>query len=1405
MSGRFRRSTISRKILSSSSSFSGAAIESLESRRLLSGVIFQTSNTVTTSDNNGPIINSPHVVLVFWGANWGNGTAVPAAATVQSNVRSIITSFYLPDLSSYRPAFNNGNIDRTVTITTSSPAASFTGANVATMLQTNINNGTLPRPSADANYLYLVVAQNGTSSPGANGAHSFATDDQNTRFHYGWTTNNGNIDFVSNTLSHEIVEAMTDPESDAIQVDPRSSSNWNEISDGTAQNFSGWYQGVQMQSYWLQSRKAYILSFGNMDIDATAGAGGQIIVNGDQSGAVNDEFIVNKDANGRIQITINNQTISLARGNGTGQYQSVKFVGKEGADTLSIGSTVDFPVVFDGGNGYDEVYFMGNSGDDTITFNTNKPAGSTFDVFNSANIEQFNITTFDGNDTININDSSLKMNLIGGSGSNTYNINSFTVSGTSLTVFGGDEKDVVNVAPGASAHAISSPVTVHGNGGDDDVYVGPSASPASVIAAVTFDGEDGNDTLYLGVNNADAINANVTFDGGAGVSGGFNKVVYNDTGAAYRVEYDVRPTQVIRTGFNGAKTLTYSNVGNIEMSGGSDSDIFTIRNGVGSITANGNGGDDLFTFGDGMVAPLGGVTFNGGPGIDTIAFDDRSQTSNRLWDILPDRVIFSGIIIFRTDGFESVSVLAGTGADTITLPGGVYPQSITVDAGGGSDSVAVNGTLITSLTVRGGTDSVADYLKVDDRNIPTNMSGGSVYADRISRIVDEPTPSDVYYSGFSSVDWYQQDSQNSISVLGVSSDIGANNSFYILGGAFDDIVDVYPRDAAGNATILGNLYFDGGAGPNWLQLFATGSIPVGYRVFQQFGLNDVFISTISAGAAWIGATTSVQNVAMYGGAGNDFFRVDQYKAGSALSIYGGGGFDTCTIGGGNLAANITNIAAFTFDGQNGNATFVVDNSDTTNAWNYRINDPSLSASQSGGYFVGLTAKNIKTQKVLAGYAGDVFDVDAVEAGVDTELRSVVGLKLLRMGSTSGTVQTIRGKVTFLPGLGGGYMQISNNADTTADTVHLTATTLGAFAGDNLFGAGGSLVFDNIVNGAGSDPGINLLLSSGPNVVYAQPLASARVNINSHPFFVAPSGSIKLGLAGVTNPIVNGDAVAGSLTSSNRQTLSWNRFAGAIDTDTVAPAMVAANINLDGIPPAPGPGPATGPLAAPVGNQLSLDVRFSEDVSGLLSTAWLELTHVTSNTLIARSNMAVAYDSATRTARFTFPGYPNGVLPDGNYHGRILAGLPDFFGNALAADAPFDFFFLNGDANRDRTVGFNDLVALAQNYNSESGSWSHGDFNYDAKVDFVDLVILAQNYNKSLAPPAPQAGAAVLTADEPEILSRERRWPRRVFNLAMPVRKPRRRGEREAGDDSMIGNAPQRVAEGLAAGPTSIRW
>ena len=86
----------------------------------------------------------------------------------------------------------------------------------------------------------------------------------------------------------------------------------------------------------------------------------------------------------------------------------------------------------------------------------------------------------------------------------------------------------------------------------------------------------------------------------------------------------------------------------------------------------------------------------------------------------------------------------------------------------------------------------------------------------------------------------------------------------------------------------------------------------------------------------------------------------------------------------------------------------------------------------------------------------------------------------------------------------------------------------------------------------------------------------------------------------------------------------------------------------------------------------------------------------------------------------------------------------FAGQSVDGSAVLVRYTLSGDANLDGVVDFNDLVRLAQGYNttvpSTGSGWYHGDFNYDGGVDFNDLVKLAQNYN-SVLPASEIAGAA----------------------------------------------------------------
>jgi hypothetical protein len=87
----------------------------------------------------------------------------------------------------------------------------------------------------------------------------------------------------------------------------------------------------------------------------------------------------------------------------------------------------------------------------------------------------------------------------------------------------------------------------------------------------------------------------------------------------------------------------------------------------------------------------------------------------------------------------------------------------------------------------------------------------------------------------------------------------------------------------------------------------------------------------------------------------------------------------------------------------------------------------------------------------------------------------------------------------------------------------------------------------------------------------------------------------------------------------------------------------------------------------------------------------------------------------------------------------------FGGEGVDSTAVLVRYTLLGDATLDGVVDFNDLVKLAQNYNTRvagvtSSWWYRGDFNYDGNVDFADLVKLAQNYNAAM-PSGAVAGAA----------------------------------------------------------------
>lgn len=190
--------------------------------------------------------------------------------------------------------------------------------------------------------------------------------------------------------------------------------------------------------------------------------------------------------------------------------------------------------------------------------------------------------------------------------------------------------------------------------------------------------------------------------------------------------------------------------------------------------------------------------------------------------------------------------------------------------------------------------------------------------------------------------------------------------------------------------------------------------------------------------------------------------------------------------------------------------------------------------------------------------------------------------------------------------------------------------------------------------------------------------------------------------------------------------------------TISPTAMTVTIRESDQPPPPTPPVVVETAFEFNGPTQRIRIRFSESVAASLSLADFAVKRMTALENIPTSAMALTYNAATNDAYITFPGLPNGALPDGNYRSRVYAaGVTDVQGDTLAGDGVVDFFALNGDANRDRAVNINDFSIVAANFNMP-GNYSAGDFNYSGVVEIGDFSILAANFNKTRPAPAPPA-------------------------------------------------------------------
>jgi hypothetical protein len=86
-----------------------------------------------------------------------------------------------------------------------------------------------------------------------------------------------------------------------------------------------------------------------------------------------------------------------------------------------------------------------------------------------------------------------------------------------------------------------------------------------------------------------------------------------------------------------------------------------------------------------------------------------------------------------------------------------------------------------------------------------------------------------------------------------------------------------------------------------------------------------------------------------------------------------------------------------------------------------------------------------------------------------------------------------------------------------------------------------------------------------------------------------------------------------------------------------------------------------------GTPESLEIQFNIDVASTIQASDLVVTGPRG--VVPASAVKMAYNAATRTASFEFPGYKDGVLPRGKYHVTVLAThIHDAQGHYLEGNA-----------------------------------------------------------------------------------------------------------------------------------------
>jgi hypothetical protein len=267
------------------------------------------------------------------------------------------------------------------------------------------------------------------------------------------------VDDLTDLYAHEMVESITDPDGTALQVNPRNPTNWNEICDGEAQNYSYRLNGVLAQSYWSQADGKFTVPTGQRQ-NFYVSSSRVLTVNGDQLANHNDTITLDVSGGGGVIVNLNGETAQ----SDPGAISSIVVNTGGGTDTVEVLRTV-VPVSLNyGGGGGNDVTVFGTHSVQGIQAPVSIVNGSSptqLNIFDDADGGNRSVTLSSGGITglapaaLNFTSSSVNaLQILGGDGTDSYTVTG-TPASTSVTLNTGNGNDTVNVEATTSTLALN--------------------------------------------------------------------------------------------------------------------------------------------------------------------------------------------------------------------------------------------------------------------------------------------------------------------------------------------------------------------------------------------------------------------------------------------------------------------------------------------------------------------------------------------------------------------------------------------------------------------------------------------------------------------------------------------------------------------------------------------------------------------------------------------------------------------------------------------------------------------------------------------------------------------------------------------------------------------------------------